>query len=66
MVERVKNGYRLTEEDGRSFYRMLHNPTKTEVDVTNSYFDRLQKEIQIEQLSDGGFIARIYNNDNVT
>ena len=66
MVERTKNGYRLTEEDGESFYRMLHNPTKTEVNVTNSYFDKLQKEIQIEQLDDGGFIARIYNNDNVT
>lgn len=66
MVERTKNGYRLTEEDGESFYRMLHNPTKTEVNVTNSYFDKLQKEIQIEQLDDGDFIARIYNNDNVT
>lgn len=59
MVERTKNGYRLTEEDGRSFYRILHNPTKTEVDITNSYFDKLQKEIQIEQLDNGDFIARI-------
>ena len=66
MVERTKNGYRLTEEDGRSFYRLLHNPTKTEVNIANSYFDKLQKEIQIEQLNNGDFIARIYNNDNVT
>lgn len=59
MVERTKNGYRITEEDGRSFYRLLYNPTKTEVDITNSYFDKLQKEIQIEQLDNGDFIARI-------
>ena len=57
---------RTTEEDGRSFYRLLHNPTKTEVNIANSYFDKLQKEIQIEQLNNGDFIARIYNNDNVT
>lgn len=59
MVERTKNGYRITEEDGRSFYRLLYNPTKTEVDIINSYFDKLQKEIQIEQLDNGDFIARI-------
>lgn len=59
MVERIKNGYRLTEEDGRSFYRILHNPTKAEVDITNNYFDKLQKEIQIEQLDNGDFIVRI-------
>lgn len=59
MVERTKNGYRITEEDGRLFYRLLYNPTKTEVDITNSYFDKLQKEIQIEQLDNGDFIAEI-------
>ena len=59
MVERTKSGYRLTEEDGRSFYRILHNPTKTEIDITNSYFNKLQKEIQIELLGNGDFIVRI-------
>ena len=59
MIERIGLGCRLSGDDSIEFYRILHNPTKEEIDVANSHFNEIEKKIHIEQLDNGDYIAKI-------
>ena len=59
MVERTMGGYYLSGDDAIEFCRRLHNPTKKEMDINTSYFDKLENTVHITWLNNGEFIAEI-------
>ena len=59
MVEKTMSGYHLSGDDAIEFYRRLHNPTKEEININVSYFDKLENTVHITWLNNGEFIAKI-------